>query len=342
MEGHIIETRYPLTFREEEAGRLGALLSNRRSVVLVGMKRVGISNFLRFFLYHKDIPQTYLKGDNHFFVPVDLNDLVERELYPFWVLTLKRIVDSVDALPAAAALKKRIESLFLDSIQSQDLFFTIDSVRKSILLLIEQDIEPTFFLLRFDRIEKAVNQQFLANLEGLADGAHKRLTYVVTSYRTLDELSPEVISKTWQSALFSTQYIKPAKKEDVETIFETYKKKYTLHLSSPVLRELFGLVDGYTQFLQFALILLHERKIPLKTAADVFLLLSKDERIMLQCEELWESITKEEQQVLLQLVKKRKIGQKQKEQAKYLWDTGFVKEETIFSPLFVSYLTQKG
>ncbi|MEK9178445.1 MAG: hypothetical protein AAB801_01545, partial [Patescibacteria group bacterium] len=79
---HIIESLYPLDFRKEDSERLGALLSQRRSVALVGMKRVGISNFLRFFLNHRDIAKTYLRGGNHFFIPVDLNDLVERETFP--------------------------------------------------------------------------------------------------------------------------------------------------------------------------------------------------------------------------------------------------------------------
>ena len=70
---HIIESLYPLDFRKEDSERLGTLLSQRRSVALVGMKRVGISNFLRFFLNHKDIVPTFLRGDNHFFIPVEQN-----------------------------------------------------------------------------------------------------------------------------------------------------------------------------------------------------------------------------------------------------------------------------
>src|SRR3989338_2126005 len=131
----IIESLYPLDFRREDSERLGALLSSRRSVALVGMKRVGISNFLRFFLYHKNIVQTYLRGDNHFFIPIDLNDLVERETFPFWVLTLKRIADSSEVSSLPLEIKKKISDYFTQTIQSQDLFLTIDCVRKSLSTL---------------------------------------------------------------------------------------------------------------------------------------------------------------------------------------------------------------
>ena len=45
---HIIESTYPLSFRQDEAGHLGEQLQQSHSVELVGMKRVGINNFLRF------------------------------------------------------------------------------------------------------------------------------------------------------------------------------------------------------------------------------------------------------------------------------------------------------
>jgi len=84
------EALYPISFRQKDAGALGNQLKNRNSVVLIGMKRVGISNFLRFFLNHKEIAKTYIAdGAAHLLIPVDLNDLVEREVFPFWILTLK-------------------------------------------------------------------------------------------------------------------------------------------------------------------------------------------------------------------------------------------------------------
>jgi len=60
MENKTIEALYPISFRQEDASVLGEHLKNRNSVILTGMKRVGISNFLRFFLNHKKISKTYI------------------------------------------------------------------------------------------------------------------------------------------------------------------------------------------------------------------------------------------------------------------------------------------
>ena len=137
MSSLIAEEQYPISFREADAKELGNRLKHRQSVNLIGLKRIGISNFLRFFLYHKDSIRTFV-GDNreHLLIPIDLHDLIELEIYPFWTLTLKRIVDAVEKSKLPLETKKKIGSLFLNSIQSQDLFLLIDNVRQALMLIV--------------------------------------------------------------------------------------------------------------------------------------------------------------------------------------------------------------
>ena len=183
MAHRIIEENYPLTFRQDEAKELGKHLKNRHSVVLIGMKKVGISNFLRFFLNNKDIPGTYIKDyRRHLFIPIELNDLVECEIAPFWTLTLKRIVDAIEKYPIEDKIKEQIAGLFLESIQLQDLFFTIDSVRLALLKIAEQGYLPTLFFIRFDRMKDSVTPEFFANLEGIKS-TNQQLSFVFTSYQ---------------------------------------------------------------------------------------------------------------------------------------------------------------
>ena len=143
----IIETKYPLSFRQKDAEKLGEHLRLRHSVEIVGAKRVGINDFLRFFLWKDGIVQKYIdKKDFHLFVNVDLNDLVELEIYPFWILTLKRINDAVEIFNVDARLKKEISALFLSSIQESDLFLTIENVRLAIRKIIDSITNPSFML----------------------------------------------------------------------------------------------------------------------------------------------------------------------------------------------------
>ncbi|OGH20067.1 MAG: hypothetical protein A3D74_00635 [Candidatus Levybacteria bacterium RIFCSPHIGHO2_02_FULL_37_13] len=341
MENNIIEASYPITFRKEDAASLGAYLKNRQSVVLIGMKRVGISNFLRFFLNHKDIAKTYIGDEkSYLFIPVDLNDLVEREVGPFWILTLKRILDVVNKRPFGKGLKKKIEMLFLDSIQSQDLFLTIDCVRRSLIALSENGIVSTIFFLRFDRMKDAITHELFANLQGLKDATHHKLSYVFTSVRGLDDISPSVFTRTSLSVFSKDLYIKPAIEDDAKIILKTYKDRYKLTLSGLEDQILLDTVDGYVQYLQLALIYLHEKKVPIKTRDDFFKSLSYDEEVGLQSEELWESLTQQEKNVTTKIIKNDKIAKEEKDKAKYLWDTGFVTGSKIFSPLFEHYVKE--
>ncbi len=345
MAHSVIEANYPLTFRREEARELGKHLKNRHAVVLIGMKKVGISNFLRFFLNNKDIPGTYIKDyRKHLFIPIELNDLVECEIAPFWTLTLKRIVDAIEDYPIDEKIKEQIGNLFLESIQLQDLFFTIDSVRLSLLKITEQGYLPTIFFVRFDRMKDAVTPEFFANLEGIKS-TNQQVAFVFTSYQPLKRLIPAIFPKTSWAVFFKNIYIPPAKKEDIKIILDVYNKRFGVLLSEELADYLFELVDGYTQYLQLALIFLHDKKEPLKTKEELYLGLSTDERINLQSEELWESLDKNAQEILLKIANNEKLLADEKRKSIYLWNTGFVKvsgaNNYIFSKLFENFVRQK-
>lgn len=345
MEIPVIEALYPQSFRKEEAEELGRYLRNRYSLELVGMKRVGISNFLRFFLNHKSVSTSYFQTkEKHLLIPVDLNDLVEREIFPFWTLTFKRIVDAVEASALAPEVKTRIESLFLGSIQSQDLFLLIDNIRRSLLILVEHNIVPTLFFLRFDRMEDTLTVAFFDNLKGLQDATDGKLAFVFTTFRSLDNLFPS--ARTSLSVLAHSMYIKPASHRDMEIIYKAYDERYNLKLPQALEKALFDTVGGNVQYLQLALIILNEKKdIKITTQKELLQLLVEDERITLQSEELWESLTNEEKKVLLKINRNETVTDEEKTHASYLWKTGFLTEiegkTVIFNPLFTYYLQHK-
>lgn len=341
MNSHILEVNYPFDFKKDDTKKLALQVNNRRSVVLIGMKRVGISNFLKYFLYHKGINEKYLKSEKHFFVPVDLNDLVEREIYPFWVLTFKRISDSVEDANLPDEIRKQVEDFFLDSIQSQDLFITIDNLRKSLSLITENGYLPTIFFLRFDRIKDAITSDFFANLQGLTDATHGKLSYVITSERPLEELVPEIYTKQQAAVFADNLFIKPAQEEDIKIIFESKINEIHLTLKPEITAELLEYVDGHTQYLLFALISLGEQEnIDEKNLFDF---LKNDERISLQSEELWESLNSKEQEILIRVVEKEKLSDEEFKNASYLINTGFfdAKSKKIFSPIFTYFIETK-
>jgi DNA-binding winged helix-turn-helix (wHTH) protein len=354
MQNLIIETDYPLEFRKEDSKTLGEHLKNRHSISLIGMKRVGISNFLRFFLYKKGVVEKFIgDGNFHLFITVDLNDLVEREVFPFWILTLKRIEDAVNAFDVSKELKKEISDLFVTAIQSKDLFsdgkqshglfLLIDSIRKAINKIVQTGVLPTIFFIRFDRIGDSATKELLFNLEGLREATHHKLSYVFTTYRRLDQLMPKAFDTTSLNLASNTMHLKTAVKSDSEIIAQAYISRYDLKLSKDVQEALFDLVNGYNQYLQLALILLNEHKDKTFKKEELLNLLTSDERVILQSEELWESLEESEKDLLLKVSENGVISEKESSEHKYLWDTGFLKGDAknpqIFSPIFKHFLS---
>ncbi|MBP9716540.1 MAG: helix-turn-helix domain-containing protein [Candidatus Levybacteria bacterium] len=341
MNPNLIEQTYPINFREDDAKNLGTHIINRRSVVLTGMLRVGISNFLRFFLNHNGITKKYLDDKKYIIIPVDLNDLVEREIYPFWILTFKRLADAIEDSDLPQRIKKQIALYFLDSIQSQDLFLTIDYLRKSLVLLCDEGYLPTIFFLRFDRMKDSITHDFFANFQGLIESTHNRLSYVFTSARPLNHLEPTIFTKQSLLIFSDNLYIKPNKKSDIKTVFESSIKQYDLKLSEEMITELLKLVDGHTQYLQFALISLKENG-NIKPN-ELFDFLKNDERISLQSEELWESLSSSEQDILLKIESEKKLTESEIKEGEYLINTGFFDLKTfkIFNPIFDLFIKSK-
>jgi len=343
MDISIVEAGYPSTFRLVDAKNLGDHLRRRSCVDLVGMKRVGISNFLRYFLYHQDAKKSFISDtENHLLISVDLNDLVERELYPFWTLTFKRILDQVELLDLPDVQKKKIGTLFLSSIQSQDLFLLIDGIRKALCLLVDNEFLPTLFFLRFDRIKDAVTVEFFNNLQGLRDATHMKLAYVFTSYRNLANLSPEVFDRASLSVFSPIQFIKPASIHDMEIICKAALSRHPLALSPGLFETLYQMVSGNAQYLQIALIIVHEQKEQLKDEDSLRALLLSDERMLLQSEELWESLRQGEKDTLLNIQSGEQVDEVQQKSSEYLWDVGIVQTlengSGMFSPLFSHYI----
>ncbi len=346
MSTSFIEALYPLHFHQKDALVLSDHLKRRQSVNLVGMKRVGIGNFLRFFFSHSETLQTYLgkNWEKQLFILIDLNDLLELEILPFWTLTFKRIVDASERYQFSDDVKNKVEALFLDSIRLQNTFLLIENIRKALILMTESGMMPTLFFLRFDRMKNAINLSFFDNLESLRHATQEKVAYVFTSYRELDKLF--AAEKAGLAIHTHTTYFKPANENDMEIIYNAYSKRYPLSLTKSLKSSLFTTVGGHNQYLQLAMVILGENGEKKVTSEDELVtLLTNDERIMMQSEELWESLTSNEQKTIAKILDKQELSFEEKIKAEYLWEAGFILEEkheqVVFSLLFSHYITHR-
>lgn len=340
------ESEYSLSFRREESLQLADHIRYHRNVELVGMKRVGISNFLRFFLYNPRVTKTYFVKDSQpLLVPVDLLDLVEQDAYAFWLLTLKRIDDSVQASTLDTHIKHKIAHVFEKAIQIKDVFFTLDSIRQSLRIIVSNKFSTAIFFIRFDRVSEVMTPEMFGNLQGLVDAASHRLSYVFTSARRLHNLKPDVFTRTTMSVFSHEIFIQPTQAKDSEIIFATLKKKYNLTLNAGLHHQVLSLCRGHVQYLQLSLIILSEFASKAGVGANTIDSIKKDERILLQSEELLASLKQVEVDSLSKILSGEPIDAQTRQEARYLWNVGIVQKRgsvwQIFSPLFLEYVQEK-
>jgi DNA-binding winged helix-turn-helix (wHTH) protein len=333
------EANFPANFRLNDVKTLTSCLDQHHSVVLIGMKRVGVSNFLKFFVNRQ-------KNRRQFFIYVDLNDLIELTLSAFWILILTRLVDNVQKSKLAEAGKRRSRRLFIQSIQLKDDFFTLESIRKILAEITAAGLMPVYFINRFDRLEKTMTPELLSNLISLYDSINHHLAYVLTSYRPLHHLSPKVFHQNHLTTFVRDFYLKPASKADSLTTLNFLEKRYHVKLGRSQKTLLSYLCGGYIQYLQLAVIVLSKlNRIP-KTEKQLFDLLAQEEQITFQSEELWSSLTSAEQNVVSQIAKGKVATKLETADNSYLWNTEIVKETnhqiSIFSPLFSKYVNSLG
>lgn len=313
-------------YRKNDVRFLTEHVRHHHSVELVGMRRVGINNFLRhFFAQHQ-----FGKSDRQMYIFIDLNNLVEREAFPFWQLTLKRISDGVRDLVVDPALRKEITQIFETAIQYQNMQMTYDGIRESLAALVKNDIEPVIFFNRFDRVVNMMSESFIDNIRGLYDAAGNRLSCVFTSYRPLSDF----YGKKLPFDQFYTHELLPMTKEDARVHVDEYEHKYHLKFDTAAHHVIYTLSGGHVQYMRFIMDLLRESK---TGAADIQAAAAHDERVQLLSEELWESLQPAEQKLLRQVISKTVSEQS----VTYLEKTGMVHNGTVFSPLFADYVTAK-
>jgi DNA-binding winged helix-turn-helix (wHTH) protein len=343
MNRHITETMYPLNFREEDCVVLGRNILHRHTTELVGMRRVGISNFLRFFLHRTDVVKKYVHpSQKHLFIPVDLNDLFEREISTFWRLTLKRIVDLINENADLTQFKDLANKKY-SQVQRNDIFDLVDTIRDLVKELVQNDFFPTIFFLRYDRLKDVLTEECFSNLQGMIDATNHKLAYVFTSYRELNTIRSDIFDKQSLLSFSHKMYLKPALDQDMEIILTSLQEKYSLNLSDELIKTILKHSTGHVQYLHLMIFLVNEHPTLLKKPSAQFIeKIEKDERITLQSEELYEALTEKEKQILLHSLKENLSVEQEYKNAPYVFDTGYLQKNEknlkIFNPFFEKYM----
>lgn len=335
----IPEAAYPASFRQKETNEVLTILRQHQSLTIVGAKRVGVSHFLRFITYNPNVRARLNNGKHNVFIYLDTNDLAEISLHQFWLLLLKRLRDAASELPDAK--KAEVETLYKNLINqgNPQPLFLLETIKEIATIFADTSYYPIIALSRFDRLLPIFSEQFFANLQSIVDSASEHITYIFTTYLPFSKLCPEIYFAASFSMFTKTYYLKPGVTDDLYLIVDAFERQRDIQLPQEVKKSLVHLSGGHVQLLQLCLIVISEIHTSAKTDETILLLtLTSDERIGLQCDEILESLTPQEQSYLLA---NQPSSQKPSD---YLLETGIIVQNgspKLFSPIFEWYLQEK-
>src|SRR6185503_853997 len=97
------------------------------------------------------------------------------------------------------------------------------------------------------------------NLQGLREATGQKVSFVFTSYKSLENLVPDAKPQECLEILDSL-FLKPAQQKDMISIFQTLEKRYDLKKTETMIKKVIDLSGGHVQYLQLALVFLHQKK----------------------------------------------------------------------------------
>lgn len=274
-------------FAKEKLTDFQKLINSGQSFTVVSMPGVGVSYFLKYLTS---------KSFAHF-IHIDLYSLPTLSLHEFY----RMFLTNLGGKPGS----KTDEQVFLET--------------KAVLKkLAQQHSKVVVIFSRFDQLKKALDENFLSNLQTLTTLALGKVVLIFTAIKPLYELTPEAVTGGNLPFYSKVYYFKPYPKNDLKKLFLL---DHTLK-AHPNLDTLIELSGGHTQLLH---VILNSHK-------QQNLLL--DKFVKLQLKDLVDYLDYQQRKQ----VQKLALGKHTEEIDDYLLQVGYVSNHQLFSPLLEKYL----
>jgi len=180
-------TNYP---RPGDARYILDCIADSECCSVVGMSNVGKSGLLR-MLVDPAVGHTHprMRGDEHLFVYVDFNHMLDMTEQGFYELILRSLLDSLQRMEGLDSLLDQLRDGYSNLVQPASDFQVPLSFSHS-LAAINDGLERQLILLfdEFDEPLSTLDAQIFLNLRALKDRYARTVTYVTATNQRLPEI----------------------------------------------------------------------------------------------------------------------------------------------------------
>lgn len=292
----------PATYRQPEMTRLAGWIAAGESGAVLGLPGVGRATLLGYLCYRPDVLARYLPpGLTAQLVAVDLHNLPDHRLATFYRVILRAFYENRQQFAEAqqqaiTAIFRRYETV------AQDAFLPQSGLRELLQMLQTDDVRVVLVLNRFDRFLYSATPQMTRTLRGLRDAFKGTLSYILGMEQEGIYLSG-VESAAPLRTLLDTYvcWVGPLSPADgLDMIRRQTARENEMPASAA--DHLLSLTGGYPALLRVACSWwLAAASLP--PQPEWAAILSQQPNVRHRLQELWQSLTQDEQLALSELVK---------------------------------------
>lgn len=294
---------HPATYRAPQMGLLAQWIDARLSGSVVGWRGSGRSNLLGFLCHRPEVLRTYLAHPERvvILVPVDLNNLPARTLSAFYRVVLRAFYELRHRLPPD--LQTPAAELFQAHRAATDPFLPQSALRELLLHAQACSYRVVLVMDRFDASCPMLTPAMGDTLMGLRDSFRDTLSYIVGVRQSLTYLEPLNLPDDLLRLLTAhTCYLGPYAPPDARQMIAQVTRVSPRPPGEAEVQAILALSGGYPTLIKATCDwwLLTTPRPPLPQWQTALLATPVTQHSL---QELWQSLTGEEQEVLGEVVR---------------------------------------
>lgn len=340
---------FPVTYRAEQVVAIMKWLVAEESGVVIGGSGSGKSNLAGFLASRPDAiaPHTS-RPDRYCFLHLDINSLPALTVPLFYRGMVQTLLDASEHLNGE--VQQSMKQLVQSPVAWDDSFAVLTLLRKMHYLLVRQAGKKAVWLLdRFDEACRRFDAQTLNSLRSLRDQFKGELSYVVFTRHPLARLrDPSEIDEFHEIVARNTCWVGPMVERDSRWIARQMAERLQTSFSEADVKQLITVSGGLPAFMKLGCLALAEGRLEQGQPDQVWvkqLLAQRD--FQRNCQEMWDDLDTEEQNVLLALSSGANETMLEADVVVYLEQVGLLirlgteAAPTFFSPILAAFVAQQ-
>ncbi len=281
---------------------------------IIGISNIGKSSLLRRFRDPGLLPQIspVLNEHDYSFIYIDFNLQLQMTGQGFYELVLRSILTELKNLQAEERVISQIEDAYRQIIAPTDDFQNALSFNQAIITLCEQWPRRLVLLFdEFDEVFRELESRVFLNLRALRDKYPMQLMYIVVVGTPLLTLrNAPAIAEFVELFSHHTYYLHSLERKDVEQIVRQFAIENEVQFSAEDIAFIAKQSGGHPGLLETVCQVLASNTVAgvTRDARIVLTHLADNPNIRLECIKLWNNLTVEKQQALLNLVRTNQLA----------------------------------